>query len=124
MLRDDVFSFVQDTYGVQPESPWAKYPEDMVLRHLNNKKWFGLLMTVNACVLGLDRDEQVDILNVKCEPEEIDFLSQQKGFMHGYHMNKRHWLTILLDGSVEFDMICSFITHSFELTAPKIKKKK
>ncbi len=124
MNRNDVFSFVQDTYGVQPEYMWARYPDFAVLRHSSNSKWFAMLGGVKKSALGLEGDELVDIINVKCEPEEIDFLSQQKGFMHGYHMNKRHWLTILLDGSVEFDMICSFITHSFELTAPKIKKKK
>ena len=124
MNKQDVLKWVQDTYGVEPESPWAKYPEDMVLRHLNNKKWFGLLMTVNAGVLGLDRDEQVDILNVKCEPLEIDFLSQQPGFFHGYHMNKNHWLTILLDGTVPMETVCGLIERSLDLTAPKIKKKK
>ena len=124
MNRQDVLKWVLDTYGVEPESPWPKYPEDMVLRHVNNKKWFGLLMTVNASVLGLDRDEPVEIMNVKCDPLEIDFLSRQPGFFHGYHMNKNHWLTILLDGTVAMETVCGLIERSYDLTEPKIKKKK
>ena len=113
-----------DTYGSMPESLWAKYPQDVVLRHQSNKKWYAILMTVKRSALGLDSDEAVDIIDVKCDTLEIDFLSQQKGFFKGYHMNKNHWLTILLDGSVPLETVCSFIEHSFELTAPKIKKKK
>lgn len=124
MLRDDVFQWALDTYGAQPQYLWARYPDYAVLRHENGGKWFALIGGVKRSALGLDGEEIVDIVDVKCEPEEIDFLIQQPGFFHGYHMNKNHWLTILLDGSVELETVFSFISHSFELTAPKIKKKK
>jgi predicted DNA-binding protein (MmcQ/YjbR family) len=39
-------------------------------------------------------------------------------------MNKNHWLTILLDGSVEFETVCGLIEQSFDMTTPKLKKKK
>lgn len=124
MYRDKVLKWALDTYGSTPESLWAKTPDDVVLRHQSNKKWYAILMKVRRSVLGLEGDEIIDIINVKCDTLEIDFLSQQQGFFHGYHMNKNHWLTILLDGSVELETVCGLIEQSFDMTAPKLKKKK
>ena len=123
-MRDKVLKWALDTYGSTPESLWAKTPDDVVLCHQSNKKWYAILMKVRRSVLGLDGDEIIDIINVKCDTLEIDFLSQQQGFFHGYHMNKNHWLTILLDGSVELETVCGLIEQSFDMTAPKLKKKK
>ena len=124
MYRDKVLKWALDTYGSTPESLWAKTPDDVVLRHQSNKKWYAILMKVRRSVLGLDGDEIIDIINVKCDTLEIDFLSQQQGFFKGYHMNKNHWLTILLDGSVPLETVCGLIEQSFDMTAPKLKKKK
>ena len=123
-MRDKVLKWALDTYGSTPESLWAKTPDDVVLRHQSNKKWYAILMKVRRSVLGLDGDDIIDIINVKCDTLEIDFLSQQQGFFKGYHMNKNHWLTILLDGSVELETVCGLIEQSFDMTAPKLKKKK
>ena len=123
-MREKVLKWALDTYGAQPQYLWARYPDYAVLRHESNKKWYAIIMTVKKSSLGLDSEQEVDIIDVKCNTLQIDFLAQQQGFFHGYHMNKNHWLTILLDGSVPLETVCSFIEHSFELTAPKIKKKK
>ncbi len=123
-MREKVLKWAQDTYGTLPESLWAKTPEDVVLRHESNKKWYAILMKVRRSALGLDSDETVDIIDVKCDTLQIDLLSQQQGFFHGYHMNKNHWLTILLDGTVPLEVVCGLIEQSFEMTAPKLKKHK
>ncbi len=123
-MREKVLKWAQDTYGTLPESLWAKTPEDVVLRHESNKKWYAILMKVRRSVLGSESDDIVDIINVKCDTLQIDLLSQQQGFYHGYHMNKNHWLTILLDGTVPLEAVCGLIEQSFEMTAPKLKKHK
>ena len=123
-MREKVLKWAQDTYGTLPESLWAKTPEDVVLRHESNKKWYAILMKVRRSVLGSESDDIVDIINVNCDTLQIDLLSQQQGFFHGYHMNKNHWLTILLDGTVPLEAVCGLIEQSFEMTAPKLKKHK
>ena len=123
-MREKILKWALDTYGSQPESLWAKYPQDVVLRHESNKKWYAIIMTVKKSSLGLDSEQEVDIIDVKCDTLQIDFLAQQPGFFHGYHMNKNHWLTILLDGSVPIETVCGLIEQSYEMTAPKLKKKK
>ncbi len=123
-MREKVLKWALDTYGAQPQYLWARYPDYAVLRHESNKKWYAIIMTVKKSALGLDSEQEVDIIDVKCDTLQIDFLAQQQGFFHGYHMNKNHWLTILLDGSVPIETVCGLIEQSYEMTAPKLKKKK
>lgn len=123
-MREKVLKWALDTYGAQPQYLWARYPDYAVLRHESNKKWYAIIMTVKKSSLGLDSEQEVDIIDVKCDTLQIDFLAQQPGFFHGYHMNKNHWLTILLDGSVPIETVCGLIEQSYEMTAPKLKKKK
>ncbi len=65
--------------------------------------------------LGIDGEGEVGILNVKCEPEMVHSLSHAEGFLPGYHMNIEHWLSILLDGTVEEIKILDFLDRSYEL---------
>mgnify|MGYP000563965475 CR=1 FL=1 len=65
--------------------------------------------------LGLEENGNIDILNVKCDPELVGMLIQTYGFLPGYHMDKRHWLTILLDGSVSEAKTLDFLDMSYDL---------
>ncbi len=61
-------------------------------------------------------------LNLKCEPNKVDFLRNIfEDVKPGYHMNKTHWNTILLDRNMKEDDIFEMVHHSFELTKPKSK---
>ena len=61
---------------------------------------------------GLD---PVDIMDVKCDPDMTNMIIQTYGFLPGYHMNKQHWITILLDGSVSEAKILDFLDMSYDL---------
>ena len=95
-----VIRYIEETYGAEPEFLWAKYPDDAVFRHSNNKKWFAAMLKVEGNKLGLSSSEKIEILDVKCEPMLIDGLTGSSGYLPGYHMNKKYWLTVLLDGTV------------------------
>lgn len=79
-------------------------------------------MNVSKDKLGLDGTEDVDIIDIKCEPEMIGSLRMIKGILAGYHMNKEHWISVLLDGSVDGSMIYHLLDMSFQLTSRKTKK--
>lgn len=49
----------------------------------------------------------------------IGGLRKEEGILPAYHMNKEHWITVLLDGTVEKEEICNLIDISFELTIKK-----
>ena len=117
-LREAVFNYAREQYDTEPEFLWRDIPDGGVLRHQDNRKWFAILMRVKRARLGLDLrdDTPVDVMNVKCAPELIGALRMQEGILPAYHMNKRHWITILLDGTVPLEEICGLLDLSFELT--------
>ena len=115
MNREEIFEYVKEEYNTIQEYSWEKYPLYAVLKH-NNNKWYGIVMNVEKEKLGIDGKKEIDILVVKCPPEMIGNLRLRKGFLPAYHMNKEHWITILLDGSVESEKIKQLIDLSYELT--------
>ncbi len=115
-LRDEIIQYAIDQFGADPERPWAKYPDNMVLRHANNRKWYALFMNVERKRLGLSGEGGVDALNLKCDPLLSGSLKESQGFLPAYHMNKDKWLTVLLDGSVPKDQILILLNMSYDLT--------
>ena len=112
--KEEIFEYVQKQYGTIPEYLWSKSPDSAVLRHKNGK-WYAVIMTVEKSKLGLEGKESVDIMDVKCDPDMTNMIIQTHGFLPGYHMNKQHWITILLDGSVSKAKILDFLDMSYDL---------
>lgn len=124
-MRETIFAYIKKKYKVSPEYPWAKYDGNAVFRHSDNKKWFALVMGVEKDKLGLSGAEYVDVINLKIDDMMFrDILVQQEGILPGYHMNKEHWITVLLDGTVEEAKVYDLIDVSFTATASKKKKAK
>jgi predicted DNA-binding protein (MmcQ/YjbR family) len=111
--------YIAGTYGVEPDFPWARFPDYMVFRHGQNRKWFALLMSIPGSKLRIPGDQTVDILNLKCDSLLIGSLCGEPGFYPAYHMNKETWVTAALDGSAEEERIKQLLHMSFHLTAPK-----
>ncbi len=121
--RQFVLDYAEENYGTVPEYPWEGTPDAAVLRHRTNKKWYGLVMSVSRKTLGLEGSGSADILNVKCDPQLIGSLLMKKGFLPAYHMNKTHWLSILLDGSVDAQETAMLLDESFGLTSSGKRRK-
>ena len=122
-LAKQVFDYVLKQYGTQPEYLWKSYPDYAVLRHQDNRKWYAILMNVEKASLGLGGTGKMPVMNVKCSPEMLSLFLPQDGFLPAYHMNKNHWLTVLLDGSVDNDSILFLLNASFDLAATRQVKK-
>ncbi len=126
-IREEIIKKAKKRYGVSPEYLWAKFPKDAVLRHADNKKWFAVFMDVERSKLGglgnEDGDKIVEILDVKAEPEMVGLLTAASGYFPGYHMNKKSWVTVLLDGTVDKEQVLSLLDNSFALTESKPKGK-
>ena len=112
--REEIFEYVKKQYGTIPEYLWSSSPDSAVLRH-HNGKWYAVIMNVEKSKLGLDGDDTVEIIDVKCDPEMTGMIIQTYGFLPGYHMNKQHWITILLDGTVGESKILDFLDMSYDL---------
>ena len=114
MNKEEIFEYVQKQYGTVPEYLWSKLPDSAILRHKNGK-WYAVFMTVEKSKLGLEGNDLVAIMDVKCDPEMTSMIIQTYGFLPGYHMNKQHWITILLDGSVSEAKTLDFLDMSYDL---------
>ncbi|HEV8285526.1 MAG TPA: MmcQ/YjbR family DNA-binding protein [Chitinophagaceae bacterium] len=61
--------------------------------------------------------------NVKCDPDlAIELREQYACVLPGYHMNKKHWNTVIVDGSVSVKQLREWIDHSYKLVSPKLSK--
>ena len=105
------------------DRPWMKYPSYKVFRHAANRKWFALIMDVQKDKLGLPETGVIDIVNLKCDPILVGTLRNDIGIFPAYHMNKDNWISVALDGSVPEDKVRMLLDISYELTAPKSKRK-
>ena len=124
-MRETVYTYIEKKYKISPEYPWAKYDGNAVFRHSDNKKWFALVMDVEKNKLGVSGSGYVDVINLKIDDMMFrDILIQTDGILPAYHMNKEHWITVLLDGTVEEGTVYDLIDASFLATASKKKKKK
>ena len=125
MNRQTVFDYIIKKYKVQPEYPWRKYNGSAVFRHTDNNKWFALVMDVQGDKVGLFGTDYVDVINLKIDDMIFrDMIIQKKGIMPAYHMNKMHWISVLLDGSVPKEQVFDLIDMSFLATASAKKKEK
>lgn len=72
--------------------------------------------TNSKMFLLLSLDEQPLRFNVKCNPEKAEELREQyASVLPGYHMNKKHWNTIVVDGSLSRKLLKEMIDDSYEL---------
>ena len=107
-------------FGSKPEYLFASSPDTCILRHAGNRKWYAIFMDVPAKkfdVVGKAGDELLSVMNVKVDPDDSPALCMQADIFPGYHMNKKHWISILLDRSVPLPLIEELLEKSFELTA-------
>ena len=70
-------------------------------------------------------DEVPPRVNLKCDPDlALDLRDRYEQVTPGYHMNKKHWNTIIADGSVPVKKLKEWIDHSYELVVGSLPKKK
>jgi len=121
--RDKVFAYIKKEYLVSPEYPWEKPDTAAVFRHKDNRKWFALVMDVGGDKVGLDSPDSIPVLNLKIDdPVLHDILTDRKGILPAYHMNKQHWITVRLNGDVPDRDVYGLIDASYLATVSKKKK--
>ncbi len=111
-------------YAVSPEFPWEKYSDCGVFRNADSGKWFALVMNIDGSKLKGELSGAVDVINLKIAEEKIPVLIKKKGFYPAYHMNKKSWLTVVLNEDVDDDVIMSLIDESYSYSAGGKKLRK
>ena len=103
------------TYALAKPAATQDFPFDEVTMALRVKgKIFALVPT----------DANPNQANLKCDPDLAEILRQTyKAVTPGYHMNKRHWNTVIFDGSISDDEILEMVDHAYDQVVKGLPKK-
>ena len=121
MTKQKFLEYCLDTYGTSPDYPFDEDFETAVLRHADNRKWYAIVMRVSRRKFGFDSDEIIDVVNLKLPAEMFGSFGASDGVYPAYHMNKLHWISVLLPDA-PFDVVQFLVNASFEATKRKQKK--
>ena len=122
MTKQSFLAYCRDTWGTEPDYPFEEDFETAVLRHGSNRKWYALVMRVPRRKFGLDSDEMVEVVNLKLPVEMFGSFGTADGVYPAYHMNKLHWISVLLPDAPE-EIVQLLTGVSFEATADKKRRK-
>jgi len=123
MTQQAFFSFCRDSFGVSPDYPFENDAETAVLRHPDSRRWFALVMRVSRRKFGFDSDELTDVVNLKLPLEMFGSFGRDDGVYPAYHMNKLHWISVLLADAP--DDVTGFLAGvSFDATASRDRKRR
>lgn len=120
MKKEKIFEYAKKHFGSEPEYLWKSDSESCILRNKSNKKWYAVIMKVSKEKLGLTGNEKIYIINVKCDPIMTGSFATQKGFLPAYHMNKEHWISIIIDYAKD-SQIFDMLHNSFDIVNKKHK---
>ncbi|WP_010280839.1 MmcQ/YjbR family DNA-binding protein [Bacillus timonensis] len=101
-------------YCMKLDNTYEDYPFNdknwTLMRHNENKKVFAWIF---------NKDDHI-WMNVKCEPDWLDFYRQNySSIVPAFHLNKDHWNSIILDGTIPDEIIYDLIRRSYHLTKKK-----
>jgi len=117
-LKDDYLAWLLSRFSASPDFPWPDSPDYCVFR-CPNQKWFALVMKVKYSQLGLTGQEEVWVVNMKAQDDKIPSLIDKKSIFPAWHMNKKHWITVLLTAASDFEKVCQLTEISYELVNKK-----
>ena len=122
MTKQAFLDYCLSAYDTLPDYPFDEDFETAVLRHADNRKWYAIVMRVSRRKFGFDSDEVIDVVNLKLPTEMFGSFGAADGVYPAYHMNKLHWISVLLPDAPE-DIVQFLVNVSFEATK-SLKKAK
>ncbi|MBR1413072.1 MAG: MmcQ/YjbR family DNA-binding protein [Bacilli bacterium] len=119
IITYQVIDYIKSKYNEIPEYLWKDDNQTGVFRHKEDNKWYGIIMVIPKNRLGYDSNEEVEVINIK--NNEVDNIIGKNNIFPAYHMNKKYWVSILLDENVNINYIYELIDKSYNLTKKKKK---
>ena len=115
-ISSEIINYCNNKYGRNHVNPFKKHPD--ILAFVNEKnKWYSLFSDVDYNKLNKNTDitTKVKILNVKYPTDKILEIIDNKNIFPAYHMNKKHWISIVLDKNIKLETIKELIDISYSL---------
>ena len=112
MNREDIIEYSLSLPNTYEDYPFPNDNTSITMKHLENKKWFALIMEVKGELY----------LNVKTNPDYSELLRKSYDYIiPGYHMNKEHWNTIIIDNKVNDSLVKELIEQSYRITKGDVR---
>ncbi len=109
-----ITKYIKDRYDDSPEFLWETSPNHGVFRNKRNKKWYGIIMNIDFSKIS-KKTGMIEIINVKLKRDEIETLLKKNGYYSAYHMNKKDWISIILNDTLNDQEIITRIEESYEI---------
>ena len=121
MTKQSFLAYCLSTYGTSPDYSFDEDFETAVLRHMDNRKWYAIVMRVSRRKLGMDSDEVIDVVNLKLPTEMFGSFGATDSVYPAYHMNKLHWISVALPDASR-DVVAFLTRVSFRATSSPKKR--
>jgi len=115
-ISSEIIDYCNNKYGENHVNPFKKHPD--ILAFVNEKnKWYALILEVKYNKLNKNTDitTKVKVLNLKYSTDKILDIIDNKNIFPAYHMNKKHWISIVLDKNIKLETIKELIDISYSL---------
>ena len=116
-ITEEIFKIFND----RPEFPFEDDDSCGIFRNPESRKWYGLITSLDYSKIDKNKKGEIEIINLKLDKEEINELVKKDGYFRAWHMNKKNWITIILDETLSDKEIMGHIKESHSYT---VKKKK
>lgn len=110
---------IEEKYQDLPIFEWDKFPGYTIFKNSTTNKWYGIIMNIDKSKLDKNCHGEVEIIDLKLEPNKIQELLKQDGFYQAYHMNKLNWITIILDDTIRDEYLMDLLSESYRYSTFK-----
>ncbi len=107
-------------YGNVPEFLWKTTPGTGVFRNPETKKWYLAILDIDRSKIQKNKKGLVEIALIKLSSENVEKRLKQEHIYPGWHMNKKYWITVILDESLSDNEIMELIEESHSFTVKKL----
>jgi len=120
-IKSKYESHILQSFECTQDYPWGG--DEYTVFRCSNSKWFALIMYVPYKSLGKQSEEKVWVVNLKAESNQIEALIDNKSILPAYHMNKKHWITVVLTSVTDYSLLCNLTEQSYNLINKQKRRK-
>ena len=111
-----ITQLIYERYGDMPEFLWEQYQGSGIFRNPESEKWYAAILDVDRSKLQSGKKGLIEVINLKADSNFVEEIVKKPNFYPAYHMNKKYWISVILDDSVDDNKIMELIEQSHKYT--------
>lgn len=114
-----IIAYLRTQHQVELEFLWEKFTDNAICRRKDNQKWYGVFCKIAKRKLGIDSDDPIEVAVIRMATADVPNAIASGKFYPAYHMNKKNWISVILDDYADMAELFSCIENSYLLAAKK-----